>query len=193
MNDQLQPQTPLPINGLEELEQPEIYAGGQRREAVQFALKKMLGEQAELYEWADMLAPLQERGFRLDEAVFVAWCCMPSANRQPKTRKELAEMLGFTSPGAFKRMEARPDIQNAILALGKSLVLSSLPDVLSAAIEVAKAEDYKGHQDRKMLLTMAGLYSDQANISISAPKNESEMKNLSDEELERLAEGGNQE
>lgn len=189
MNEQPQPQSPLPITGLEELEQPEFYAGGQRREAVQFALKKLLGEQPDIYEWVEMLAPLQERGFRLDEAVFIAWCCMPSTGRQPKTRKELAEMLGFTSPGAFKRMEARADVQSAILALGKSRVLSSLPDVLNAAIEVAKSEDYKGHQDRKMLLTMAGLYSDQANISISAPKSESEMKQLSDEELERLAEG----
>ncbi|MGM0124695.1 hypothetical protein IGI37_002089 [Enterococcus sp. AZ194] len=64
------------------------------------------------------------------------------------------------------------------------LIKGKASDVLNAAYKYALKE--KGHQDRKMLLTIAGIYADKQEIEHSGNIN-NPFENLTEDELRKLA------
>lgn len=71
----------------------------------------------------------------------------------------------------------------------KEMVMAKIGNVLSATYKYSQEE--RGHQDRKMLLTMAGLYSDKQEVEHSGELTQKHnMTNLTEEQLRKLADSG---
>lgn len=180
-------QPTLPADFAADIEPPILHVDKLRQEQARAFVRRLLDgeEQGERLEWFDDVDNLTQMGFTLDEACYVAWACMPAGKRVPATKGELANLLGYKTNTALNKWANRPDIVAAVASMSRQRVLAGMPEVLAAAMAVAKQEDYKGHNDRKMLLMMAGMYSEQSSIQIGQMQSEEQVRQLSDEELER--------
>jgi hypothetical protein len=156
-----------------------------REQARQILLAKH-AENPEALAWLGLMAELrQQHGLTVDEAAYVAWLCVPSDQREPRTKAELAAMLGHSPSWTSSVLNKRPFLLDLVTAVSKQQVIGRVPEILDAAVEVAINEGYKGHNDRKMLLTMAGLTTEAQDISLTAVATTEQAAQLSDAELER--------
>lgn len=141
------------------------------------ALGQWLGEQQRLGHpppaWLELYdALLEERGpdgkARWDwrKALFIAWSCVPRAQREPKTVQELANMLGVRPSTVRKWRSQDPEITERISAAPRRMLLEHVADVYAALVEVATTPDPRAFQDRRLFLELAGDYKPSAAVSL---------------------------
>ena len=152
-----------------------------------------MGEREVSPRWMDLYKRLVEGGWKWRVAVYIAWSAQPKKYRWPTTQEELAiQCLGLTSDRVIATWRKRnPSIDETISMLQGSIIFDSLPDALNAMVEVATESDYKGHQDRKLMFEMAGVYTPSSKITAEMAKRlvnsaPDDLEDLSDEELRRI-------
>ena len=152
-----------------------------------------MGEREVAPRWMDLYKRLVEGGWKWRVAVYIAWSAQPKKYRWPTTQEELAiQCLGLTSDRVIATWRKRnPSIDETISMLQGSIIFDSLPDALNAMVEVATESDYKGHQDRKLMFEMAGVYTPSSKITAEMAKRlvnsaPDDLEDLSDEELRRI-------
>lgn len=127
-------------------------------------------------------------------AAFAVWRSLPKQMRQPRTQNELATLLGFTSDNVFyKWMNQYPDLFQTSTAGMEAMLREFLPDIMWASIHSAKHGGTQGFQDRKMLMTMAGMMTDRSERTLvgdaSRPVVVTNLDELTDEQLAAIAAG----
>jgi hypothetical protein len=137
---------------------------------------------------------LTRRRWDWRKALFIAWACVPKAQREPKTIEELASLLGLSSTGTIRNWRRNdPGLTERITALPKELLLNHVADVYDALVKVAKLPDPKAFNDRRLFLELAEQYTPKGTVAVSGPGGGSVpvdvvhgLGDLSDEELDAL-------
>lgn len=149
--------------------------------------------------YQDMIEVLAQEGRRGGNAwalaAYAVWRAMPKVLRQPRTQSELADALGFASEQVFyKWMRQYPDLFVQSSSGLRAMIHEFLPDVLWASISSATSDGAQGFQDRKMLLSIAGMTTDKNEQRLTGdlrnPVAVVNLDALTDDELARLAQGG---
>lgn len=102
--------------------------------------------------------------------------------------KNVTELCNLADVSRNKYYDAmkKEAFQELVKSTTLELVKAKIGDVLNATYIYSLGE--KGHQDRKMLLTMAGLYADKQETEISGGLNvNNPFTELTTEELRKLA------
>ena len=102
--------------------------------------------------------------------------------------KNVTELCNLANVSRNKYYDAmkKEAFQELIKSTTLELVKAKIGDVLNATYIYSLGE--KGHQDRKLLLTMAGLYADKQETEISGGLNvNNPFADLTTEELRKLA------
>ena len=153
----------------------------------------LMGEREAAPRWMDLYKRLVDGGWKWRVAVYIAWAAQPKKYRWPETQEELAKMcLGLTSDRAIATWRKKnPSIDETISVLQGAIIFDALPDAMNAMVEVASEADYKGHQDRKLMFEMAGIYTPSSKITAEMAKklvnsSPDDLEDLSDEELRRI-------
>lgn len=99
-------------------------------------------------------------------AVLVMWLATPAKYRHPKTKIELANMLGLSSPRQFSVWMAKnPVLQTFVKEAWRVRSVDRLSDSLEAMYTVAAEPDYKGKGDRELHFKLAGILSDKIELN----------------------------
>lgn len=99
-------------------------------------------------------------------AVLVMWLATPAKYRYPKTKNELANMLGLSSPRQFSVWMAKnPVLQTFVKEAWRVRSVDRLSDSLEAMYTVAAEPDYKGKGDRELHFKLAGILSDKIELN----------------------------
>lgn len=128
------------------------------------------------------------------KALFIAWSCVPKAQRAPKTLEELCSILGLASTGTVRNWRRKdPGLSERIAELPKQLLLNHLADVYDALVAVASSADAKGFNDRRLFLELTGQYAPKGEMALSGPGGGAVpldfsygLADLSDDELDAL-------
>lgn len=190
----------LPLDGIEEavrelehLSTEEVHRRSEHALAALSALRvKGEGEGEEPPRWMELYLRLKEGGWPWRVAVYIAWAAQPKRYRWPATQEELATAcLGLTSDRAIATWRKKnPAIDEVISMLQAAIIYDALPDAFDAMVSVATAPDYKGHQDRKLMFEMAGVYTPSAKLLAELRKRglaTGDLADLSDDELRDIA------
>lgn len=105
--------------------------------------------------------------------------------------KNVTELCNLANVSRNKYYDAmkKEAFQELVKSTTLELVKAKIGDVLNATYIYSLGE--KGHQDRKLLLTMAGLYADKQETEISGGLNvNNPFAELTTEELRKLARSG---
>jgi hypothetical protein len=152
-----------------------------------------IGEREVAPRWMDLYKRLVEGGWKWRVAVYIAWAAQPKKYRWPETQEELAtKCLGLTSDRAIATWRKKnPSIDETVSVLQASIIFDALPDAMNAMVEVASTSDYKGHQDRKLMFEMTGLYTPSSKITAEMAKklvnsSPDDLEDMSDEDLRRI-------
>ena len=96
--------------------------------------------------------------------------------------------IADVSRDTYYRLHKEQGFVDLVSETSKEMVMAKMGDVLNATYIYALGE--KGHQDRKLLLTMAGLYADKQEVAHSGDMNikSSPYDELSVGELKELLE-----
>lgn len=201
-------QIPMPLDGFEDVVQPAdekmtseaalTALSALRVKEINFIEDKdgkriPLGKRDVVPRWMDLYQRLVEAGWKWRVAVYIAWAAQPKKYRQPETQDQLAtQCLGLTSDRAIATWRKKnPTIDETISMLQGSIIFDGLPDALNAMVEVAQDANYKGHQDRKLMFEMAGIYTPSSKITAEMAKkivnsSPDDLEDLSDDELRRI-------
>lgn len=101
--------------------------------------------------------------------------------------KSVQELCSLAKIGKTKYYDAmgKSDFSALVNKTTMDLIKGKASDVLNASYKYALTE--KGHQDRKMILTIAGIYTDKQDIKHSGGVDiRKQYGEMSDEELEEL-------
>lgn len=189
----------LPLDGVEEAVQNDLLLSAEqvreRSEAAMAALAAVRMKDPEngkeiTPRWMELFKRLHDGGWPWRVAVYIAWAAQPKAYRYPETQELLAtNCLGLNSDRAISTWRKRnPAIDDTVAILQGALIFEALPDAYDAMIKVATDADYKGHQDRKLLFEMAGVYTPRISAELSKRGlNMDDLAGMSDEELETIA------
>lgn len=152
-----------------------------------------IGEKEVAPRWMELYKRLVEGGWKWRVAVYIAWAAQPKKYRWPETQEELAtRCLGLTSDRAIATWRKKnPSIDETISVLQGAIIFDALPDAMNAMVEVASESNYKGHQDRRLMFEMAGIYTPSSKITAEMAKklinsNPDDLEDLSDDELRRI-------
>lgn len=124
------------------------------------------------------------------KCLYVAWRCAPATLRWPVTVDELARFLGLRNTATIRHWRQKdPTIEQRIADLRVYLVDRHVSDLLFASIDCALHQAEKGHQDRKMLLEIAGVYKPKVSQEITGADGGPvrTVHEMTDDELERIA------
>lgn len=139
--------------------------------------------------WMDMYRKLREAGWPWRVACYIAWASSPKKGRWPKTQEELAtQALGLTSDRQIGTWRAKnPTINETITLLQAAPLFEHRADIYEALIASASTADYKNKPDRQLALELLGDYVPRLRVDKRDISNVSDMDELPDEELERIA------
>lgn len=201
-------QLPMPLEGIEEaIQQSDERMTSEAALAALSALRVkepniiegadgkpvQIGEREVAPRWMDLYKRLLEGGWKWRVAVYIAWAAQPKKYRWPETQEELATTcLGLTSDRAIATWRKRNlAIDETVSMLQASIIFDALPDAMNAMVEVASTADYKGHQDRKLMFEMTGIYTPSSKITAEMAKklvnsSPDDLEDLSDEELRKI-------
>ena len=149
--------------------------------------------------WMEIYRRLREGGWDWRVAVYIAWRAMPKKYRWPDTQEELAKKcLGLTSDRAIATWRKKNSaIDETISMLQGAIIFDALPDAMQAMVDVATTANYKGHQDRKLLFEMSGVYTPSSKLTAEMikklGKGNMDASDLSDDELRDIASSASQE
>lgn len=103
------------------------------------------------------------------KCLYVAWRCVPARARWPATLDELASFMGLRNTATIRHWRLKDgSIEERIKTLRVQLVDEHVSDLLQAALDCALGDE-KGHQDRKMLLEIAGVYRQKVSQEVGGP------------------------
>lgn len=123
--------------------------------------------------FAEEYLQLRSEGWSWRQAVYIAWCSIPTGRRQPKTKKELAEKLGLRSDRTFRAWcKKRPEILKRIEEFTVSTLGGHLADVIDAWVTVAKTPDPAAHKDRITYLETMKVYKKVRNLELTGEDGE---------------------
>lgn len=114
--------------------------------------------------WLDMLHVIEQQeqrpGYAWQLAALAVWHAMPKRLREPRTEEQLAALLGVDARvlRRWRTRHAELFVHSAEQSAFNRLLRDVLPDVLDASVRCAVDDGAQGHQDRKLLLEMAGAY-----------------------------------
>lgn len=98
--------------------------------------------------WLSNYWDLRAAGIRWQQAAFAAWHNAPKSTRQPRTMRELAELLGYASEQVFYKWKQQDWFeQHSVETMRESIFLDYLADVDRATIAAALTGT---HQDRRL-------------------------------------------
>jgi len=140
--------------------------------------------------WFELFKRLHEGGWSWRVAVYIAWAAQPRKYRWPETQELLATTcLGLTSDRAISTWRKKnPTIDSTVGMLQGAIIFDALPDAYDAMIGVATEADYKGHQDRKLMFEMAGVYTPRISAELKRRGlSVDDLAEMSDEELNAIA------
>lgn len=192
-------QLTLPLEGVEEAIQDDLRLSTDevraRSEAALFALAALRVQDPETGKklqprWMDLYQRLHEGGWNWRVAVYIAWASQPKKYRWPETQEQLAmQCLGLGSDRAISTWRKRnPAVDNTVGMLQGAIIYEALPDAYQAMITVATDPDYKGHQDRKLMFEMAGVYTPRISAELrKRGLTVDDLAEMSDDELEAIA------
>lgn len=145
--------------------------------------------------WFDDYEFLRQQGWNWRVAAFIAWASSPKKLRHPETQMKLAqEILGLTSDRVINTWRKKnPAIDEAIALFQAQPMFEHRRDAFNALANLAATEDYKAHQDRKLFFEMTGDYVPRMKVDQRITPGVNDLRNLSDEELLRLARGAKKE
>jgi len=124
----------------------------------------------------DAYLRLVEAGWKWRQALYVAWARLPAEGRWPTTQAELAEVMGLRSDRTIRRWrEKNPGIDLLVSQGIAGRVSARTAEVLEAAFRSATEEGYRGHNDRRMLLEIDGVYKPKADVTLVGGVNADEM------------------
>lgn len=102
------------------------------------------------------------------KCLYVAWRCAPAKTRWPQTLDELASFMGLRNTATIRHWRLKDArIEERIKTLRVQLVDEHVSDLINASLNCALNDAEKGHQDRKMLLEIAGVYKPKAQADVS--------------------------
>lgn len=157
----------------------------QQHSADRALFELMLGDLA----WADTYLALMDEGWEWRKAAYIAWASLPASTRQPTTIGAFAQVIGLrtTKPIRAWRLKNKA-IDLAVQKLSLGSLLDDAPAVINALVESASDPNYKAAPDRKLFFEMTGMYVPRSKVGVGIePADETDMSNLSREELARLA------
>jgi hypothetical protein len=140
-------------------------------------------------EWMDLFKRLQDGGWYWRVALYIAWAAQPKKYRIPETQEELAtKFLGLASDRVISTWRKRnPTIDSTIAMMQGSMIYDALPDAYAAMIKVATRDDYKSHQDRKLMFEMGGVYTPRITAELKRRGlTAKDVEEMTDEELEEI-------
>jgi len=114
--------------------------------------------------WLDMIQQIEQQehrpGYAWQLAALAVWRALPKRLREPATELELATLLGVDARvlRRWRDRHAELFVHSAEQSAFNRLLRDVLPDVLDASVRCAVDDGAQGHQDRKLLLEMAGAY-----------------------------------
>lgn len=124
----------------------------------------------------DEFRALQAQGWEWRKALYIAWAKLPIKGRWPRTTEELAVVMGLRSARTIRKWrDQNPGIDLLISQAVAGRVSERTAEILNKAFEVATQEGYKGFNDRKMLLTIDGVYTEKSNVTVTSPVNADDM------------------
>lgn len=95
---------------------------------------------------------------------------------------EICSIADVSRPTYYKLMKDE-DFTTLVSDTAKALVMSRMGEVVAASFKYAMEE--RGHSDRKMLLTMAGMYSDKQETTVTGSLNIGDKADLIQEYLQK--------
>jgi len=131
------------------------------------------------YSWWDIYLDLRARKWTWRKAAYIAWSCVPTHIRIPKTQKELAtQVLGMRSDRILRKWrENDPEIEKEIERACMALQRDRVPDAVEAWADMACLRHPSAHRDRITFLTQHKIYKPpKANISLSGDPDGSPIK-----------------
>jgi DNA-binding XRE family transcriptional regulator len=135
-----------------------------------------------LYVLPDLETARSDKRARLErQAAYLAWCLQPKEERQPRTKKAVAEKLGV-SLQTLLNYEKDPDFSGEVRRrLGQAFRIERLPAIFEALYTTAtESENPRQVQAARALFEWLGRATDEG---------QSDLAQFSVEDLERLAEG----
>lgn len=123
------------------------------------------------------------------KALYIAWSCVPSAQRWPRFEVELIELLGLTNTATIRKWKAADrEIEERIAAGPKKLLGGHVADVLAALVKVASEPSPQAHQDRKLFLELTGQYDPKGTINLRGAVAVGEIDEMLDDEEQKAVE-----
>lgn len=101
------------------------------------------------------------------KALFIAWSCVPKAQRQPRTLTELASRLGLRTSAIRMWRRNDPAIMERIAAGPREMLLDYVADVMQALVASAADPDPRSFQDRRLFLEITGNYHPSGSLAVS--------------------------
>ena len=144
-------------------------------------------------KWMELYRRLREAGWAWRVAVYIAWAAQPKKYRWPETQEELAtRCLGLNSDRAIATWRKKnPTIDETVTMLQGSIIFDALPDAMQAMVDVATTANYKGHNDRKLMFEMSGVYVPSSKLTAEMvkrlKKGEGDEREMSTDELREIA------
>ena len=144
-------------------------------------------------KWMELYRRLRESGWAWRVAVYMAWAAQPKRYRWPETQEELAtRCLGLNSDRAIATWRKKnPSIDETVTMLQGSIIFDALPDAMQAMVDVATTANYKGHNDRKLMFEMSGLYVPSSKLTAEMikrlKKGDGDEREMSTDELREIA------
>ena len=116
--------------------------------------------------FVERMQDLAGEEFTAVDVAYIVWMSTPKRQRVPKTKKELADVLGVSARTlSEKGKDSR--ITTRIMTYQHSSLVEHQASVMNALVDSATVADYKHAPDRKLYAELVGLRdSDQINVMI---------------------------
>ena len=196
----------MPLDGIDEALEPNEREVSERALAALSALRvrepifaddgervKEVGSRDAEPRWMELYRRLKDAGWAWRVAVYIAWAAQPKKYRWPETQEELAtKCLGLTSDRAIATWRKKnAAIDETVTMLQGSIIFDALPDAMQAMVEVATTANYKGHNDRKLMFEMSGLFVPSSKLTAEMvkrlKKGDGDEREMSTDELREIA------
>lgn len=122
--------------------------------------------------WSDLLEERwpdnnQRRRWQWRTALYIAWSCVPRDRRWPRTKLELANLMGCAESAFRVWRHKDPEIDERIRSLPATMLLEHVAGVFDALATVAQQADPRAFQDRRLFLEITGNYQPSGNLAVS--------------------------
>lgn len=175
------------------LELPEVETEGVTQEQARLRLetaRETLEGRTDLL-WLEDYFMLRDKGFPFRQAAYIVWEATPHDDREPKTQKELASLLGLSSDRAISTWRKKnPAIIETISLMASKPLWTNRANAIAKLIQGMKraGSDYKFFNHLKLYLEMTGDYLPTSKFMADLKKKiSSDPSELSDGEIAVLA------